>query len=86
MRHLVLFVLTVSSLIANCQNALKEEIVLQLINQAVDEKKLPLEVLNIKDSIDYPYNVVVVQKTAENGLNREVDLKRGDVEYEIWTL
>ena len=35
--------------------------------------------------MDYPFNVVVLQKTVENGLNPEIHLKQGNIEYGIWT-
>jgi hypothetical protein len=85
MTALKFFVFTISSLAAYCQSESKENIVLRILNQAVEARKLPLELINMKDSINYLYNAVVVQNTKENGLKVGVHLQRDDVDYGIWS-
>lgn len=70
----------------DCYGQFNDVIVLQLVKTALHERKLPSQLINNKDSIDYHINVVVLQKTKENRLSSDVFLKHDDIEYRIWTL
>lgn len=81
MRFLIIIVFTIGSLSVHAQN---ENMVLQLVKEAVNTKKLPMEVVNMKDSTKYPHKVVVIHGTKENGLKNGVYLKPDTVDYRIW--
>lgn len=85
MKSQIVFLITILSFTAHGQSQTKEDAIVQILSQAVDNDKLPNELINNKDSIAYPYNVVVLQKTRENGLISGVHLKRDDIEYGVWT-
>ena len=84
MRHLIIIAVTFFPLIGYAQENYYENVVLHLIRAAVEEKKLPFEVINIGDSINQPHDVVVIQKTKENGLKNGVFLSVDDLDYRIW--
>ena len=84
MRLILLLAIVAYSLSSHGQDAV-DFVVLRLIRQGVEEKRLPTELENIRDSLNFPNNMVVVQKTKENGLNSGAYVKYGDIHYAIWT-
>ena len=84
MRFILILLITISWLSCYSQ-ATTDYDILQLLRQGIEENRLPGELVNINDSINYPANVVVVQNTKENGLNSGAYVRYGDVQYAIWT-
>ena len=84
MRLILLLSIVANSLSTHGQDAV-DFVVLRLIRQGVEGKQLPPELENMKDSINFPNNMVVVQKTKENGLNSGAYVQYGDIHYAIWT-
>src|SRR5262245_56546120 len=84
MRLILSLLIVVFPLASHGQDAV-DFVVLRLIRQGVEEKQLPPELENRKDSINFPNNMVVVQKTKENGLNSGANVQYGDIHYAILT-
>jgi hypothetical protein len=78
-------VFSIGSFLASAQVDSNEDIVLRLVKEGVDHKRLPIEVVNLKDSTKLPHNVIVIHRTRENDLRHGVFLKGDDVDYRIWT-
>lgn len=84
MKYFVILLLLVKIPVVHAQEASAENMILQLVQHAVEENKLPPEIVNVKGSTGFPHNVVVIQATIENGLDHGIYLKRDDVDYRIW--
>jgi hypothetical protein len=84
MRFLLLTLVSVCSLDSYSQDA-RDYVILLLIKQGVEESKLPTELVNVYDSVDYRHKVVVIQNTEENKLNSGAYTRFNDVDYTIWT-
>lgn len=85
MRTLLIGALIIGSLSCRGQNDSKENMILQLVKKAVVVDKMPSEVVNIKDSTEYPHTVVVIHASKENGLKPGVYLKPDEIDYRIWS-
>jgi hypothetical protein len=60
-----------------------EDAVLQLVKLAVEENKMPSEVINSKDSTNHPSDLVAIQKTKENELGIGLSLVHNSIDYRI---
>jgi hypothetical protein len=85
MKYLIIILSIIGAFSVNGQAHSSENMVLQFIQEAVERKKLPKEVINIKDSTRLASNLIVIQTTKENGLDHGVYFKHNDIDYKIWT-
>lgn len=85
MRTLLNLVLILASLSSFGQSESNENMILQLMKKAVENNRLPKEVVNAKDSTKYPHNVVVIHASKQNGLKTGVYLKPDEIDYRIWS-
>lgn len=83
MKLIVIALFVFFSLDGYSQDA-RDYVILLLIKQAVEENKLPPEVINLYDSADHGHRVVAIQLTKENELNGGAHTSFKGVDYSIW--
>jgi hypothetical protein len=76
MRQFIIGALIIGSLSCYAQNDSKENMILQLVKKAVVSNKMPSEVVNTRDSAEYPHNIVVIHASKVNDLKAVSILSR----------
>lgn len=85
MKLKIIFLFMLISGATFAQNGTIERAVLELVKQGLEEDKLPGQLINDEDYINYPANLIAIERTNVNKLESGYNIRYGDVDMYILT-